>query len=54
MLEEQGLEAVMGGADTADKEPPAVSAPEEKRPTLSLEELEAKQGNIIKKILGII
>ena len=51
MLEEQGLEAVMGGADTADKEPPAVSAPEEKRPTLTLEELEAKQGNIIKKIL---
>lgn len=43
LLEEQGLEAVMGGADTADKEPPAVSAPEEKRPTLSLEELEAKQ-----------
>lgn len=41
----------MGGADTADKEPPAVSAPEEKRPTLTLEELEAKQGNIIKKIL---
>lgn len=37
----------MGGAEMVDKEPPPVSAPEEKRPSLSLEELEAKQGNII-------
>uniref|UniRef100_A0A4W6DGI2 Splicing factor, suppressor of white-apricot homolog n=1 Tax=Lates calcarifer TaxID=8187 RepID=A0A4W6DGI2_LATCA len=43
LLEEEGLEAVMGGAEMVDKEPPPVSAPEEKRPSLSLEELEAKQ-----------
>ncbi|XP_070845056.1 splicing factor, suppressor of white-apricot homolog [Chaetodon trifascialis] len=43
LLEEQGLEAVMGRPDVADEEPPPVSAPEEKRPSLSLEELEAKQ-----------
>ncbi|XP_029921127.1 splicing factor, suppressor of white-apricot homolog isoform X2 [Myripristis murdjan] len=43
LLEEEGLEAVMGGADMIDKEPPPVPAPEEKRPSLSLEELEAKQ-----------
>ncbi|KAF0031325.1 hypothetical protein F2P81_015880 [Scophthalmus maximus] len=43
LLEEQGLQALMGGAEMIDKEPPPVSAPEEKRPTLSLEELEAKQ-----------
>lgn len=49
LLEEQGLQALMGGAEMIDKEPPPVSAPEEKRPTLSLEELEAKQGNIITK-----
>lgn len=48
LLEEQGLEAVMARAEMADEEPPPVNAPEEKRPSLSLEELEAKQGNIIK------
>ncbi len=49
LLEEQGLEAVMGGADMAVEEPPPVSAPEEKRPSLTLEELEAKQGNVTEK-----
>ncbi|XP_026153015.1 splicing factor, suppressor of white-apricot homolog isoform X2 [Mastacembelus armatus] len=43
LLEEGGLEAVMGGAEVVNKEPPQLSAPEEKRPSLSLEELEAKQ-----------
>ncbi|XP_045922524.1 splicing factor, suppressor of white-apricot homolog isoform X3 [Micropterus dolomieu] len=43
LKEEEGLEAVMGGAEMVDKEPPPTSAPEEKRPSLSLEELEAKQ-----------
>lgn len=49
LLEEEGLEAVMGGAEMIDKEPPPVSVPEEKKPTLSLEELEAKQGKGLKK-----
>lgn len=44
LLEEEGLEAVMGGAELVEKELPPVSAPEDKRPSLSLEELEAKQG----------
>lgn len=44
LLEEEELEAVMGGAEMVEKEPIPVSAPEEKRPSLSLEELEAKQG----------
>lgn len=39
----------MGGAEMIDKEPPPVSVPEEKKPTLSLEELEAKQGKGLKK-----
>lgn len=52
LLEEQGLDSVMGGAEMVEKEPAPASAPEEKRPTLSLEELEAKQGNIIKIIDG--
>lgn len=43
LLEEQGLDSVMGGAEMVEKEPAPASAPEEKRPTLSLEELEAKQ-----------
>lgn len=43
LLEERELEAVMGGAEVTDKEPPPTPAPEEKRPSLSLEELEAKQ-----------
>lgn len=51
LKEEEGLEAVMGGAEMVDKEPPPTSAPEEKRPSLSLEELEAKQGNFIKRII---
>lgn len=38
---------MMGGAEMVDKEPVPVSAPEEKRPSLSLEELEAKQGKIV-------
>uniref|UniRef100_A0A8C4ENI1 Splicing factor, suppressor of white-apricot homolog n=1 Tax=Dicentrarchus labrax TaxID=13489 RepID=A0A8C4ENI1_DICLA len=41
LLDEQGLQSVLDGADMV--EPPPVSAPEEKRPSLSLEELEAKQ-----------
>lgn len=49
--EDEGLEAVLGGAEMVDKEPLPVSAPEEKRPSLSLEELEAKQGNIIKNTI---
>ncbi|XP_060916737.1 splicing factor, suppressor of white-apricot homolog isoform X1 [Labrus mixtus] len=40
---EGGLEAVMAGADMVDKEPLSVVSPEEKKPSLSLEELEAKQ-----------
>lgn len=44
LLEGDGLEAVIDGAAMVEKEPPAVHAPEEKRPALSLEELEAKQG----------
>ncbi|TKS84316.1 Splicing factor, suppressor of white-apricot -like protein [Collichthys lucidus] len=43
LLEEQGLEAVMDGVNMPDKEPPPISVAEEKRPSLSLEELEAKQ-----------
>uniref|UniRef100_UPI003AAFE2A7 splicing factor, suppressor of white-apricot homolog isoform X2 n=1 Tax=Centroberyx gerrardi TaxID=166262 RepID=UPI003AAFE2A7 len=43
LLEEEGLEAVMGGAEMIDKEPAPVPAQEEKRPSLTLEELEAKQ-----------
>lgn len=41
----------MGGAEMVNKEPPPVSAPEEKRPSLTLEELEAKQGNSIQKVV---
>ncbi|XP_041825703.1 splicing factor, suppressor of white-apricot homolog isoform X2 [Melanotaenia boesemani] len=41
LLEGEGLEAVIGGAEMI--EPPPAALPEEKRPTLSLEELEAKQ-----------
>ncbi|KAM9841827.1 splicing factor, suppressor of white-apricot homolog isoform 2-T2 [Aulostomus maculatus] len=43
LLEGEGLQAVVDGVEIVDKEPPPVSAPEEKRPSLSLEELEAKQ-----------
>lgn len=38
------MEAVMGGDNTADREAPP-TAPEEKRPSLTVEELEAKQGS---------
>lgn len=44
LLENEGLEPVMGGAEVTEREPPTVSTPEEKRPSLTLEELEAKQG----------
>ncbi|XP_029300208.1 LOW QUALITY PROTEIN: splicing factor, suppressor of white-apricot homolog [Cottoperca gobio] len=43
LLEEQGLKAVMGAAAMVDKDPASAGAPEEKRPSLSLEELGAKQ-----------
>lgn len=47
MLESERLQAVEGdGAEVVVKEPPPVSAPEEKRPCLSLQELEAKQGKV--------
>ncbi|XP_017266112.1 splicing factor, suppressor of white-apricot homolog [Kryptolebias marmoratus] len=46
LLNEEGLEAVIGEALMIDKDPPLVSAPEEKKPTLSLEELEAKQAKL--------
>lgn len=49
LLEEEGFEAVMGGAELLNKEPPPVSGPEEKRPSLTLEELEAKQGNSVQE-----
>lgn len=45
---------MIGGAEMVDKELPPVSAPEEKRPTLSLEELEAKQGNVKKTEITLI
>lgn len=37
-----------------NKEPPPVSAPEEKRPSLTLEELEAKQGNSVQDVVTTI
>ncbi|XP_061590322.1 splicing factor, suppressor of white-apricot homolog isoform X2 [Cololabis saira] len=43
LLDDEGLEALIGAAEVIEKDPPPVSAPEEKKPTLSLEELEAKQ-----------
>ncbi|XP_068609080.1 splicing factor, suppressor of white-apricot homolog [Brachionichthys hirsutus] len=43
LLQEQGFEAVMSRYDAVDSEPPALTAPEEKKPPISLEELEAKQ-----------
>lgn len=43
LLGEEGLEALLEGAEMVVR---AVTAtPEEKRPTLTLEELEAKQGS---------
>lgn len=44
LLEEAGIEAVMGGDNMADREAPP-TAPEEKKPSLTVEELEAKQGS---------
>lgn len=37
----------MGEALMMEKDPPLVSVPEEKKPSLSLEELEAKQGEYL-------
>lgn len=50
LLEEEGLEAVLGGAELVNKEPLSLSAPEDKRPSLTLEELEAKQGNSVQEV----
>ena len=50
LLDDAGLEAILGGAEMTVKEPPPISAPEEKKPSLSLEELEAKQGNRFRNI----
>lgn len=44
LLEEGGLDALIDGAVIVEKEPVPVIVPEEKKPSLSLEELEAKQG----------
>lgn len=44
LLEEEGLDAVLSGAIIIEKEPPPVIGSEEKKPVLTLEELEAKQG----------
>ncbi|XP_077353391.1 splicing factor, suppressor of white-apricot homolog isoform X3 [Festucalex cinctus] len=44
LLESERLQGVIAvGTELVEKEPPPVSAPEEKRPCLSLQELEAKQ-----------
>nr|XP_054600856.1 splicing factor, suppressor of white-apricot homolog [Nothobranchius furzeri] len=43
LLGDEGLEAVLGGAVIIDREPPPIIIPDEKKPMLSLEELEAKQ-----------
>ncbi|XP_062340004.1 splicing factor, suppressor of white-apricot homolog isoform X2 [Osmerus eperlanus] len=43
VLEEAGLEAIMGGAEAILRELAPPPAPEEKRPALTQEELEAKQ-----------
>ncbi|XP_034048999.1 splicing factor, suppressor of white-apricot homolog isoform X2 [Thalassophryne amazonica] len=43
LLQEEGVEAVVGGAEMIDNYPAPAPAPEEKKPSLSLEELEAKQ-----------
>uniref|UniRef100_A0A674BW17 Splicing factor, suppressor of white-apricot homolog n=1 Tax=Salmo trutta TaxID=8032 RepID=A0A674BW17_SALTR len=46
LLGEEGLEALLDGAEMVVREVPATPAPEEKRPTLTLEELEAKQAKL--------
>lgn len=43
-MEEQVLEALMGAEGVVPKEAPPPCVPEEKKPSLSVEELEAKQG----------
>nr|XP_020465478.1 splicing factor, suppressor of white-apricot homolog [Monopterus albus] len=53
LLEGDGLEAALGGAEIVNKEPPPAIAPEEKRPVLSLEELEAKQGLCMLQAHGV-
>lgn len=45
-MEEEGAVAMLVGPEmTGEKELVPVSAPEDKKPTFSLEELEAKQGS---------
>lgn len=44
LVEEQVLEALMGGEGVVQKEAPPPCLPEERKPSLSVEELEAKQG----------
>lgn len=46
LLEEESLEAVMSGVEMAVKEAVPVTTPDEKRAGPSLEELEAKQGEL--------
>uniref|UniRef100_A0A8C8K6K4 Splicing factor, suppressor of white-apricot homolog n=1 Tax=Oncorhynchus tshawytscha TaxID=74940 RepID=A0A8C8K6K4_ONCTS len=46
LLGEEGLEALRDGGEMVVREVPASPAPEEKRPTLTLEELEAKQAKL--------
>lgn len=53
-MEEEGLDAVISGAILVEKEPPPVITSEEKKPVLTLEELEAKQGKYKKQIKLII
>ncbi|XP_028317991.1 splicing factor, suppressor of white-apricot homolog isoform X2 [Gouania willdenowi] len=43
LLEEVGLDAIIGAAEMYNKEPAPVPVPEEKKANLSMEELEAKQ-----------
>lgn len=40
------LEAFMGGEAVVEDDAPPPCAPDDKKPSLSVEELEAKQGNI--------
>lgn len=44
LVEEQVLEALMGAEGVVQKEAPPPCVPDEKKPSLSVEELEAKQG----------
>lgn len=51
-MEEQVLEALMGGEGVVQKEAPPPCVPDEKKPTLSVEELEAKQGRRTPIVMG--